>query len=46
MFLDGTLMRLENDLNKLNQQKPMANLLPELQKPQPVVPVLAEASHD
>ncbi|MGZ3721873.1 MAG: tetratricopeptide repeat protein [Bdellovibrionales bacterium] len=44
LFLDGTMARLENDLSKLNQQSPIANLLPDLQKPELVVPVLAEVS--
>jgi hypothetical protein len=45
-YLDGTIARLENELNTLNQQKAVVALLPDLQKPQPVVPVLAEVSHD
>jgi hypothetical protein len=46
MFLDGTLARLETELNTLNQQKPEFNLLPDLQKPGMVVPDLAEVRHE
>lgn len=46
IFLDGTIGRLENELNKVNQQQLSANLMPEMQRPATVVPVLAEASHD
>lgn len=39
-FLDGTAARLESELNKLNQQV-NPNLLPEVEKPDIALPVLA-----
>ena len=45
-FLDGTIARLETDLNKLNQQSPMLGLMPQLHKPEQVLPVLAEAGRE
>lgn len=41
-FLDGTTHRLEAELNKLNQQQSKSNLMPDLQKPEMVLPLVAE----
>lgn len=43
IYLDGTISRLEAQLSQLNQQ-PYVNLVPDLAKPEPMLPIVAEAS--
>lgn len=45
-FLDGTVARLEAELNRINQQQNKVNIMPELRLPAMVVPVLAGVSHE
>jgi len=44
-FLDGTIARLENELNTVNQQ-PTASLMPDLKMPVAVLPDVSGVSHD